>query len=141
MPWPRVLMTAPTSGASRRACSVVVPGEREQTAVVRVAAGDRVAPRVEQERPVELVVVGAARGALVVAENGSRREEDAPAGTPEAQAEVDVLVVGREVLVEAAELVEEIAPHQHARGRDGRDLPRARERAGVAVVGAAEAAH
>src|SRR5438874_11057130 len=119
--------------------SVVLTGEREQPAVVGVAAGDRVAPRVEQERPVELVVVGAARGALVVAENGSRREEDAPAGTPEAEAEINVLVVSREVLVEAAELVEQIAPHQHARGRHSRDLSRARERPGVAVVGAAEA--
>src|SRR5438552_5259343 len=119
--------------------SVVLTGEREQPAVVGVAARDRVAPRVEQERPVELVVVGAARRALVVAENCSRREEDASAGTPEPQAEVDVLVVGREVLVEAAELVKEIAPYQHARGRHRRDLPRARERSGVAVVGAAEA--
>ena len=56
-----------------------------------------------------MVVVAAASGALVVEQHGPWREEVAPARLPEAQAQVDVLVVRRVVLVEAPTLGEELA--------------------------------
>ena len=83
----------------------------------------------------------AARGALVV-ESTARGVQRMRRPEPcEPQAEVDVLVVRREVLVEPADLGEDAAADEHARAGHRRDLPRARERARVAVVVAREAAH
>ena len=65
--------------------------------------------------------------------------DGAPAELPQPQAVVDVVVVDRELLAEAAELLEQLAPGHQAGGGNGEAVVGDPHRVGVAAEVAAEA--
>ena len=105
-----------------------------------VAEPERVAPDVIEPGLVENVVhFGAARH-LVVGEGRVRRVDDAQTRAPHSQAHVDVVVDDRMLLIEAADLIESGAAHQHAGARQRRDVALGdREAEGAEFVALGEA--
>jgi hypothetical protein len=104
---------------------------RQAQQLERQVATGRVGQQRVEGRPTLLVVrvpagqgrpAYAAMGGLGVEDDGGRDHQRGVAGGRDPPAEVDVVAEDRELVVEAAELLEHRAPHQHAGGVDGQDL-------------------
>ena len=92
--------------------------QEQRPAKDRPRDGREVLVRVLQPGPGELRLqarVGRAVGVAVVEDRHGRAVDDLPAGPPHPQAEVDLLRVEEEPLVEAADRVERLAPHEQER--------------------------